>query len=189
MATATTPPTGPQIGAQAYPLAFDVQDVKAQGMTEKNARSRYLITVKLENGQVAMYSCQSKSLKTAFEMIATISEQTKELNTPQKFEEYSNSMYGKRIWFDLSKNEGGGGDTAIAYKANRHGHTLEYAFKPTKTLSDGTNPHFRPSHLIADGIVQELKREAKFWQMQLDGPTLNGRDTTRIEIEKDNGIV
>jgi hypothetical protein len=175
--TTPTSQTGNHIGVQQHLLSFEVLDVQPFGLDAKN-KERYWVKVKYGDGKLAAFHTQSKSLKTAFEMIEVVGQQTKNLN-PAEFKEYINSVQGKRIWFDMtneSKNPAFKKDRVIAYKANRHGHSLEYAFSETKGFS--------PTITINNTIIDELKRVARLHQTQVDSSANLDPNNVRVVLKR-----
>jgi hypothetical protein len=174
-----TLPAGQHLGIEEDSLSFEVLDngVEAQGLSENN-RERYLIKVKFAEDKLVVFRCESKSLKTAFEMIEMVGQQTKDLDSA-KFKEYLNSVHGKRIWVDMtniSEHPGFKTDRVIAYEENRHGNALQYAFPKAKG--------FTPVISINNDLLGELKRLAKQHQMQPDASRDLNRHDVRVVLKK-----
>ena len=177
-------PLGTHIQAQQDDLrSFSVLDkgVQALGRSESNQKERYLVKVQFNNGNLATFRCESKSLKTAFEMIELVGQQTQSHNATQ-FSEYLNSMQGKRVWVNMtnvSKDQAIKTHQVTAYKKNRQSNGLVYAFNETKG--------FAPVKTMGNDILVELKRYAKLHQSQLDSSAgLNNREIRVLGRKKHN---
>jgi hypothetical protein len=173
---AVTNPASPStvIGAQQSNMSFDVVSHAKLGC--ENGLERYLIKVKFFNNfgsdRTVTFQTESKSLKTAFEMIEVIGQQTNQLNDDD-FKKYRNSNLGKRMWFDMtniSNNPRCKEDLVTVYKRDRHGNSLEYVF----------NSKIK----IENKVLQDLKTLARHRQNQVDPSVDLNRRNVQVLLKK-----
>lgn len=183
---ATVPliPQGQSLNAQACMRTFNVSEVRAQGRNPETGKERFWIKVKFSNGQVGAFRTESKNLKTAFEMIEFIGQQTRDTNGDNgaKYSEFLRKNKGKRLWVhmaNISKNPNFKMDEVIAFKRDRHGNSLKYLFSPHKG--------FQPMLTIRNDVLAELKQLAKLQQDRLDqSASLNPNNPITVDLNKVN---
>ncbi len=163
-APVTVPTPGRHTEIEKLDLSYKVLKHIDNGQNEEKTLVKHEIWMDFGGGKVVTFDMESYNLDATLKAMEMFGREIKDWDK-QEFDKYVNAMEGKWIWFNITDQNPKSpvkSDQITAFKADRSGRTLEYAFPEGKNFKAG------PAVLLEDKYIKQIHKLAKLLRARQD---------------------